>query len=89
LWILLDQTSVENGYIRLSDFKPNAAKEKYARLEPFLYALALSLRTGIWLRNFLCGWFGEKDCFEFRSADVVLKVEKVDRSEMRKYIRQF
>ncbi len=55
----------------------------------FLYALALSLRTGIWLRNFVCGWFDEKDYFEFRPADVILKIGKVERSEMRKYIPQF
>ncbi|GAJ06345.1 unnamed protein product [marine sediment metagenome] len=49
----------------------------------------LSARTGIWLRNFVCGWFDEKDYFEFRPADIVLKMEKVGRGEMRKYIRQF
>jgi len=55
----------------------------------FLYALALSARTGIWLRNFVCGWFGDKDYFVFRPADIVLKLEKIDTGEMRKYIPQF
>jgi len=50
--------------LKNSYFYGSWAKEKYARLELFLYALALSLRTGIWLRNFLCGWFDEKDYFE-------------------------
>lgn len=60
-----------------------------AMAQLFLYALALSLRTGIWLRNFVCGWFDEKDYFEFRPADIILKMEKVGEAEMRKYIRQF
>ncbi|MBA7493591.1 hypothetical protein ES702_04150 [subsurface metagenome] len=55
----------------------------------FLHALALSTRTGICLRNFVCAWLDEKDYFEFSPADIVLKLEKVDRSEMRKYIPQF
>ena len=55
----------------------------------FLYSLALSLRTGIWLKNFVCGWFDEKDYFEFKPADIVLKMGKVERSEMRKYILRF
>ena len=41
------------------------------------------------LRNFVCGWFDEKDYFEFRPADVVLKTEKVEKVEMRKYIPRF
>jgi hypothetical protein len=85
----IDLVQIRYGYIHLLDFKPEAAKEKYAMAQLFLYALALSLRTGIWLRNFVCGWFDEKDYFEFRPADIVLKMEKIDRSEMRKYIRQF
>ncbi len=39
-----------------------------------------------WLRNFVCGWFDEKDYFEFRAADVVLKLKEVDRAEMRENI---
>jgi len=85
----IDLVQLRYGYIHLLDFKSNAAKEKYAMTQLFIYALALSLRTGIWLRNFVCGWFDEKDYFEFRPADIVLKLEKVDRSEMRKYIPRF
>ena len=85
----IDLIQIRFGYVNLLDFKPQAAKEKYARLELFLYALALSMRTGIWLRNFVCGWFDEKDYFEFRPAKIVLKMGKVERSEMRKYIQQF
>ena len=85
----VDLIQIRYGYIHLLDFKPEAAKEKYAMAQLFLYALALSVRSGIWLRNFVCGWFDEKDYFEFRPADIVLKMEKVGRSEMRKYIRQF
>jgi len=85
----IDVIQIRYGYIHLLDFKPQAAKEKYAMAQLFLYALALSLRTGIWLRNFVCGWFDDKDYFEFRPADIVLKLEKVGKAEMRKYIPPF
>ncbi len=85
----IDLIQIRFGYLHLLDFKPEAAKEKYAMAQLFLYALALSARTGIWLRNFVCGWFDEKDYFEFRPADVVLKMEKVEKAEMRKYTPQF
>ena len=52
-------------------------------------SLSFKELTGIWLRNFVCGWFNEKNYFEFRPADVVLKLKEVDRSEMRKYTPQF
>ena len=85
----IDLIQIRFGYIHLLDFKPMAAKEKYAMAQLLVYVLALSARTGIWLRNFVCGWFDEKDYFEFRPADVVLKLKEVDRAEMRKYIPQF
>jgi len=77
----IDLVQIRFGYIHLLDFKPEAAKERYA--------LALSARTGIWLRNFVCGWFDEKDYFEFRPADVVLRMEKVGQGDMRRYIPRF
>jgi len=85
----IDLIQIRFGYIHLLDFKPMAAKKKYAMAQLLVYTLALSARTGIWLRNFICGWFDEKDYFEFRPADVVLKLKEVDRTEMRKYIPQF
>jgi len=85
----IDLVQIRFGYIHLLDFKPEAAKERYAMAQLFLYALALSARTGIWLRNFVCGRFDEKDYFEFRPADVVLKMEKVGKGDMRKYTPRF
>ncbi len=85
----IDLVQIRYGYVHLLDLKPEAAKEKHAMAQLFLYALALSTRTGIWLRNFVCGWFDEKDYFEFRPADVVLKMEKVGKDDMRKYIPRF
>jgi len=85
----IDLVQIRFGYIHLLDFKPEAAKEKYAMAQLFVYALALSTRTGIWLRNFVCGWFDEKDYFEFRPGDVVLGLEEVENDEMRKYIAPF
>ena len=85
----IDLVQIKYGYVHLLDFKPEAAKEKHAMAQLFFYALALSARTGIWLRNFVCGWFDEKDYFEFRRADVVLKMEKVGKGDMGKYIPRF
>lgn len=85
----IDLVQIRYGYVHVLDFKPEAAKEKHAMAQLFLYALALSTRTGIWLRNFFCGWFDEEDYFEFRPADVVLKMEKIGKGDMRKYIPRF
>ena len=85
----IDLIQIRFGYIHLLDFKPMAAKEKYVMAQLLVYALALSVRTRIWLRNFVCGWLDGKNYFEFRLVDVVLKLKEVDRAEMRKYIPQF
>ena len=85
----IDLIQVRFGYIHLLDFKPMAAKEKYAGAQLLVYALGLSARTGIWLRNFVCGWFNEKDYFEFRAGDVVLGLKEIENDEVRKYIRRF
>jgi hypothetical protein len=53
------------------DFKPDA-KNINATSQLFAYALALSVRTGIWLRNFRCAWFDNKDYFEFSPGEIVL-----------------
>lgn len=45
----IDLVELRFGYVHLLDFKPPAAKEKYAMAQLFLCALALSVRTGIWL----------------------------------------
>lgn len=56
--------------IEVWDYKPNAAKEVTAVTQVFLYALMLSIRTGISLRRFRCGYFDEQDLYWFNPHEV-------------------
>jgi transposase-like protein len=67
----IDILQARFGVIHILDFKPDAKKIN-AIAQLFAYALALSVRTGIWLRNFRCAWFDNKDYFEFSPGEIVL-----------------
>ena len=54
------------------DYKPHAAAERTAAMQVFLYALMLSLRMGLPLTAFLCGYFDEKDAYTFDPSQVTL-----------------
>lgn len=62
----IDVLRIEDGRIFVWDYKPNAAKERYAATQTYAYAVMLAQRTGIPLDRFRCGWFDEKDAFIFR-----------------------
>lgn len=62
----IDLLAIENGNIWIWDFKPNAHKEKYAKMQVMLYALMLSKRTRINLDKFRCGYFDEKRAYLFK-----------------------
>jgi len=47
------------------DYKPDTRKETHAHVQLTIYALALARRTGLPLMFFKCGWFDEKDYFDF------------------------
>jgi len=70
----IDMVQVRNGMIHLLDFKPNASKEKPIEQLTW-YALALSRLTGLRLYEFKCGWFDDKDYFEFYPLHVVYKMK--------------
>lgn len=55
----------ENDKIWVWDYKPKAAKEKYAATQTYAYAVMLATRTGIPLKEFRCGWFDEEDAYVF------------------------
>jgi hypothetical protein len=55
----------ENGLLGVWDYKPRARAERSAHVQVFLYALMLSLRTGLPLSHFLCGYFDETDAYTF------------------------
>ncbi len=61
----IDFLQIRNGNIHILDYKPDARKEKHAHVQLTIYALALARRTGLPLKFFKCGWFDEKDYFEF------------------------
>jgi len=57
-----------DGRIGVWDYKPRAAAERDAHIQVFLYALMLSLRTGLPLSDFLGGYFDEKDAYVFHPS---------------------
>jgi ATP-dependent exoDNAse (exonuclease V) beta subunit len=61
----IDFLQIRNGFVHLLDYKPEARKEKHAHVQLTIYALALSRRCNLPLKNFKCAWFDEKDYFEF------------------------
>ena len=61
----IDALSITDEKIWVWDYKPGAAKEKYAHVQTYMYALALSKRTGLSLEHFRCGYFDSEDCYVF------------------------
>ncbi|MBU3925871.1 hypothetical protein KJ763_01745 [Patescibacteria group bacterium] len=70
----IDFVQVRNGSVHLLDYKPKAAKEKPIEQLTW-YAMAMSRLTGLRLFEFKCGWFDEKDYFEFYPLHVVKKLK--------------
>ncbi|MDO8443803.1 MAG: PD-(D/E)XK nuclease family protein [Candidatus Azambacteria bacterium] len=78
----IDLVQVRNGMIHILDYKPNAAKEKPIEQLTW-YALALSRLTGLRLYEFKCGWFDDKDYFEFYPLHVVYKMKDRKKKKVR------
>lgn len=68
----IDILKVIDDKIQVLDYKPNAHKEKYATTQTYFYALMLSIRTGIPLEKFECGYFDDNISYFFNPHDVVL-----------------
>lgn len=71
----VDIVQIRNHCVHLLDYKPNAAKERPIEQLTW-YALALSRLTGLRLFEFKCGWFDEKDYFQFFPLHVVKKLRR-------------
>jgi ribosomal protein L37AE/L43A len=69
----IDFLQIRNGHIHILDYKPEAKKETHAHVQLTIYALALARRTVLPLKFFKCGWFDEKDYFEFYPLQGVYK----------------
>ena len=80
----IDFVQLKFGSIYVLDYKPNASKVD-AVSQLFVYAVALSVRTGVWLRNFRCAWFDEKGYYEFAPSDIVLKFCKFPQNRFREF----
>jgi len=61
----IDFLQIRNGFAHILDYKPDANKERHAHVQLTLYALARARRANLPLKNFKCGWFDEKNYFEF------------------------
>ena len=60
----------EDGRIGVWDYKPGSLDEQNAVIQVFLYALMLSIRTGICLKDIICGYFDESDAFFFDPCQI-------------------
>ena len=68
----IDVLQVRNDKVYILDYKPGAGKDKKAAGQLYHYALALSFRTRIPLKQFRCAWFDQEYYFEYdpTKADV-------------------
>ena len=60
----IDFVQVRGNRVWILDYKPEARREKRAKFQIYLYARALSVRTGIPLSRFALAYFDDKDYFE-------------------------
>jgi len=59
----------KDGMTGVWDYKPGASGEIDGTIQVFLYALMLSVRTGVSLKNIVCGCFDESDVLFFRPSE--------------------
>ena len=78
----IDFLQIRNGHIHILDYKPEVRKETHAHVQLTIYALALARRASLPLRLFKCGWFDEKDYFEFFPLRGVYKPRTIPREEI-------
>lgn len=69
----IDIVRIEDDKIWIWDYKPKAAKEKFADTQVLLYAIMLSMRIGLPLENFMCGYFDEQTSYVFKPEFTHLK----------------
>jgi len=60
----IDVLQIRGDRVWVLDYKPDAKREKRAKYQLYLYARALSVRTGIPLSRFGLAYFDDKDYFE-------------------------
>ena len=70
----IDILQLRNDRVYILDYKPGAAKDKKAPWQLYHYAVALSFRAKIPLKNIRCAWFDKDSYYEYApsQADVQL-----------------
>jgi hypothetical protein len=61
----IDLLRYNDAKVEIWDYKPKAKREKWAKTQVYFYALLLSLRADIPLKNIICGYFDESVAFTF------------------------
>ena len=67
----VDILRVEEGKVWIWDYKPGAAKEKWAATQLNTYATMLHKRTGVPFKDIMCGYFDNETSFVFRPVPLV------------------
>lgn len=70
----MDVLQIRNGLMHILDYKPDADKQNPTE-QLITYALALSRKLNLPIRDFKCAWFDESNYFEFYPLHVVYKKE--------------
>ncbi|RLF39813.1 MAG: hypothetical protein DRN12_06450 [Thermoplasmata archaeon] len=70
----IDILQIRDDKVFILDYKPDAEKENKFKVvsQLYLYASGLSFRTGIPLKFFRCGWFDDKNYYEFKPINCKL-----------------
>ena len=69
-WDRFTEKSKKEHRVGVWDFKPKARYELHAHVQVFLYSLMLSLRSGISLNRFVCGYFDDEDLYYYFPNEV-------------------
>ena len=68
----IDLLQIRNGLIHILDYKPDADKTNAVN-QLTTYALALSSRTKLAVKDFKCAWFDDRNYFEFYPLHAVYR----------------
>lgn len=69
----IDILRINRGRIEIWDYKSTVSNNISADLQVLLYAIALSIRTGIQLTHFGCGYFDSDRAYYFTPANIDLQ----------------
>lgn len=72
----IDFLQVFGDRITILDYKPKASSEKQVMEQLLLYAIALSQRTDVHLKQINCAWFDENNYYRFPSMEGYINLKK-------------